>query len=557
MSYQKEYKEDVLSRFHASGMSMRMACKVLPGFPSAPALSSFVSEEDAGLLHPPAIDVPGRCDGRLRWAAYPLKTKVEAVRLLAEGTPPHIIARRLGIACSGQVVQWARTLGERGEIDARAHPASMRGEAVERLGRGERPDSIAAALHVHVRTVYRWGEKAGVGAHARRRRPTDRKGGARMEETDGLGKDQEPLPEGGEQGEWAHAWGTLPEDPDERARVAEVRLAEALAVLDVLKAPGPSSLNSMEKYRAGEMARAATGAARLSDALRDFRIGKSTYLSQPARMGKADKYAALRARMRAVFEAERGRYGSEPLWAKLREGLGAPVGAADLAPGDMETPVIVSEKVVRSVMREEGLVPVQVRRPRRRYSSYAGEIDERPDNLPLLEDGTHDFHADAPGRLAVTDVTEFSAGGFKVYLSPVVDCYDGYPLSWRISLHPDDDLTAGSLADAVPMLEEGCVVHTDGGANYRSGRWKEACKGNGLARSMSRKATSPDNARAEGFFGTLKQEFFYASDWTDVSRRTFIRLLDEYIVWYRDSKVKKSLGWKTLKDHRASIRDAA
>ena len=558
MTYGKERKEEILGRFHASGMSMRMACRSLPGFPCPHTLSAFVAEEEAGLLDPPALEVPGRCGARSRWGSYPVETRVEAVRLLAGGTPPRVIARRLGVTRPESIAQWARTLGERGEVDARELPAPLREEAVARFARGERPDDIAGALHVHARTVYRWAEKAGV--KAGRERSTDRGGGARMVGTGGFGGDREEMPEGGKGGgggEWRRAWGTLPDDPGERARVAEVRLVEALAVLDVLKAPGPNSLSSMEKYRAGQMARETDRKVRLSDALRDFRIGKSTYLSQSARMARGDKYAALRVRVRALFEAGLGRYGSEPVWAKLRKGPGVPVGAAGLAPGDMETPVIVSEKVVRSIMREEGLVPVQSRRPRRRYSSYAGEVDERPGNVPLREDGTHGFHADAPGKLVVTDVTEFSAGGFKVYLSPVIDCYDGCPLSWRISLRPDDDLTAGSLEDALPMLGGSCVVHTDGGGNYRSERWKEDCRRNGLVRSMSRKGASPDNARAEGFFGTLKQEFFYAADWTKASRRTFVRLLDEYIVWYRDSKVKKSLGWKTLKEHRASIGDAA
>lgn len=52
---------------------------------------------------------------------------------------------------------------------------------------------------------------------------------------------------------------------------------------------------------------------------------------------------------------------------------------------------------------------------------------------------------------------------------------------------------------------------------------------------MSRKAKSPDNARAEGFFGTLKQEFFYARDWKGTTRGASCEL-DEYIVWYRDEK---------------------
>ena len=61
-------------------------------------------------------------------------------------------------------------------------------------------------------------------------------------------------------------WGAdLPEDPAERARMAEVKLAEALAVLDVLKAPGPGSLTSEERYLAGQAAREASPAVRLAD----------------------------------------------------------------------------------------------------------------------------------------------------------------------------------------------------------------------------------------------------------------------------------------------------
>lgn len=74
MACSKEFKEDILSGFHASGMSMRVASARIDGFPCARVLSRFVSEEEAGLLHPSALEVPGRCDGHRRWESYPLKT---------------------------------------------------------------------------------------------------------------------------------------------------------------------------------------------------------------------------------------------------------------------------------------------------------------------------------------------------------------------------------------------------------------------------------------------------------------------------------------------------
>ena len=540
MAYSKERKEEILGRFHASGMSMRAACARFDDFPCAQTLSRFASEEEAGLLDPPALEVPGRCEGRRAWEPYPLETKREALRLLAGGMEPRHVAKRLGVAGARPVREWASKLGRLDELDARSRPDSAREEAAMMFAQGSSVAEIAERIGADRKTVYRWLDRAGVD----RERPRKGKGAEDMAEK----ADRE------EPGEWARAWGELPDDPEERARVAEVRLAEALAVLDVLKAPGPGSLSNAEKHRAGRAARAMTAKAKTDDVLADFRIARSTYFSQAARA--ADKYAALRVRVRAVFEESKRRYGSLSIWAKLRSGEGGPVRAAQLAPGDATTPVAVSEKVVRRIMREEGLVPVQARE-RRRYSSYRGEPDERPGNLPLREDGSHDFRACGPGRLVVTDVTEFKLDGFKVYLSPVVDCFDGCPVAWRASTSPDDELTAGSLEDALGFLEEGCAVHTDGGGNYRSSRWKGVCEANGLVRSMSRKATSPDNARAEGFFGTLKQEFFYARDWKGATKGCFMRALDDYIVWYRDEKIKRALGWKTIKEHRAGLGIAA
>ena len=310
--------------------------------------------------------------------------------------------------------------------------------------------------------------------------------------------------------------------------------------------------------------------------------------------------------MRASFEASGGAYGSESVTADLRRGPGEPVSWRDLADGDTETPVIASEKVVRAIMAEEGLVArktAEVRRRARyssyrgelaerpanlplredgthefsapelvarktaevrrkaRYSSYRGELADRPANLPLRADGTHEFTAPEPGLLAVTDVSEFALDGFKAYLSPAIDCFDGWPVCWRLSLHPDKGLMVGMLGDLVdavaPTAERPLVVHSDGGAVYMTDDWREACEAGHVVRSMSRKARSPDNARCEGFFGTLKSDFFDGRDWSGVTFEEFSERLDDYIEWYRSGKLKKSLGWKTIRQHRIDLGYAA
>lgn len=117
------------------------------------------------------------------------------------------------------------------------------------------------------------------------------------------------------------------------------------------------------------------------------------------------------------------------------------------------------------------------------------------------------FHADAPNKLWLTDITEFKLPSEeKAYLSPVIDCYDGLVVAWRIGRRPNAALANGSLEDACGTLSPGQrpVCHSDRGCHYRWPGWIGICEGNGLTRSMSRKGCSPDNSACEGFFGRLK-----------------------------------------------------
>ncbi|WP_269434851.1 IS3 family transposase [Adlercreutzia hattorii] len=200
----------------------------------------------------------------------------------------------------------------------------------------------------------------------------------------------------------------------------------------------------------------------------------------------------------------------------------------------------VSEKVVRRLMRGLGLRVCYARRGR--YSSYAGEIDAPAPNLLLRADGTHDFSAGRPNEAWVSDVTEFRLpdDGRKVYLSPVVDLFDGKPVGWAVGTSPDARLTESSLEMACATLGEGeaPVAHTDRGCHYRWPGWKAICGRHGLARSMSRKGTSPDNAACEGFFGNLKNEFFHGRDWSGWTAEAFMELLDGWMAAYSTVRLK-------------------
>lgn len=187
------------------------------------------------------------------------------------------------------------------------------------------------------------------------------------------------------------------------------------------------------------------------------------------------------------------------------------------------------------------------------------ELLRRRDRRQAGEDFrlARDFSAEGPGELLVTDVTEFGLPAGKVYASPVLVCWDGCPVGLSVSSSPGQELCSSSLAAAL-SIEPGDarpVVHTDGGSCYRSARWKAQCEAAGAVRSMSRRGTCPDNAGAEGFFGTLKQEFFYGKTWVGSSVGEFASELVRYVDWYVSGRPRRfetdgRATYMTLAEHR-------
>ena len=104
----------------------------------------------------------------------------------------------------------------------------------------------------------------------------------------------------------------------------------------------------------------------------------------------------------------------------------------------------MSGKTVRRLMAEEGC-RVSYAKKRRSYSSYAGEIEARPPTTSSRATSTPRPRT----RSWLTDITQFSIPAGKVYLSPVIDCFDGMPVAWSIGESPNAEL-------ANSMLEEAC-----------------------------------------------------------------------------------------------------
>ena len=246
--------------------------------------------------------------------------------------------------------------------------------------------------------------------------------------------------------------------------------------------------------------------------LQKLQLSKSSYYYQEQSLQKEDKYTLLRVRVIELFTENKGRYGYRRIHALLKR-----------------ENIIVSEKVIRRIMKEEQLV-VKIKRTRK-YNSYQGEISPAVDNLI-----NRNFSASKPNEKWLTDITEFAIPAGKVYLSPIVDCFDGLLVNWNISTSPDALLVNSMLDDAAKLLSVGekPIIHSDRGVHYRWPGWIDRMEKNGFIRSMSKKGCSPDNSACEGVFGRIKNEMFYNADWSGVNISEFIGILNDYLLNQKD-----------------------
>lgn len=256
-------------------------------------------------------------------------------------------------------------------------------------------------------------------------------------------------------------------------------------------------------------------------------LPRSTFFYHQARILAPDPKADLKAAVTDIFKKSHARYGHRRIHIELvKEGW------------------TVAKKTVLKLMRLLRLV-CKVRR-KKRYNSYQGEQGVVAPNLLKRE-----FHADAPNEKWVTDVTEFSVGDRKLYLSPVMDLFDRQIISYAIGTSPNLELTNSSLRRALATLENGQqpLVHSDQGFQYQHTSWRRLLQNAGAVQSMSRKANCYDNAVMENFFGHLKEELFHRVRF--INTEALATALHEYMRWYNTERISTKLNGLSPVQYRA------
>jgi len=300
---------------------------------------------------------------------------------------------------------------------------------------------------------------------------------------------------------------------------------------DILKKEKGINLDELNNREKVFLIDALRSKYKLNELLPILKLSKSSYCYQVNSIRAFDKYQELRDLVKELFDTNKCRYGYRRIHCLLQK-----------------RGIIVSEKVVRRIMKEDQCLVKCTKK--RKYNSYKGEISPEIDNII-----NRDFSAKAPNQKWLTDITEFHIPAGKVYLSPIIDCFDGLAVSWSIGTSPNAELTNTMLNNAISSLQkdEKPVVHSDRGCHYRWPEWIKIMTKANLTRSMSKKGCSPDNSACEGFFGRLKNEMFYNRNWKYVSIDSFIKELDSYLRWYNEDRIKISLGGMSPLQYRRSL----
>jgi transposase InsO family protein len=236
----------------------------------------------------------------------------------------------------------------------------------------------------------------------------------------------------------------------------------------------------------------------------------------------AARRRVLAQRVAQVFDDSRATYGCRRVAAELnRRGHPASVG------------------LVADLMRELGLRACQPRAYKR--TTVPGEA---PAPRPDLID--RDFTAAEPGQRLVGDITYLRTGEGWLYLATVIDLATRMVVGWQLAEHMRTSLITDALGMAITAghAPPGAIFHSDRGTQYTSTEFARFATSNRIQLSAGRTGACWDNAAAESFFATLKNEMYYRHRFESRAKARFA--VAEYIeIFYNRKRLHSSLGYRT------------
>lgn len=254
-------------------------------------------------------------------------------------------------------------------------------------------------------------------------------------------------------------------------------------------------------------------------------MARSTFYYQLKQSKKPDKYLDTKQDILRIYKEHKGRLGYRRIKLVLRnEGR------------------IVNHKTTLKLMQELGIKSL-IRA--KKYRSYKGELGKVAPNLL-----NQNFKASRPDQKWATDITEFKVSDEKLYLSPIIDLFNGEVISFTMAENAKIKTVVEMVKKVKSTIPEDdpVIMHSDQGWHYQMAIFQDALKEKNIIPSMSRKGNCLDNAIIENFFGTLKCELYYLNKYSSIAQLK--KEIKEYIHYYNTKRIRLNLNGMSPVDYR-------
>lgn len=269
---------------------------------------------------------------------------------------------------------------------------------------------------------------------------------------------------------------------------------------------------------------------RLRSLCRVLGVSRSGYYAWTGRPAprRAERNDALLVHIRAAYARGRQAYGSPRIHQDL-----------------VQRGILCGRHRVARLMRRDGIVAC-TERQFRWTATVRAELPAAPNRLQ------RDFHATAPNRRWVSDITSVRTGQGWLHLAIVLDLFSRRIVGWAMHATLTQALAQEALAMALAERQPapGLLFHADGGGQYRSASVQRLVEDHDLIASTSRPGRCLDNAVAESFFHTLKTELVYQHRYP-TREAARLAIFDYIAAFYNRTRRHSSVGYRSPEEHEA------
>ena len=229
----------------------------------------------------------------------------------------------------------------------------------------------------------------------------------------------------------------------------------------------------------------------------------------------------LKERIKILFHESREIYGSSRIQKMLEK--------EDLIYSQSYVGLLMKEMGLRSVLKRKYVITTDSKHV---FPTAKNELDRDFTSLKL-------------GEKWVSDITYIRVNADWNYLTTIIDLADRKVVGWSLS----EDMTTQNTVMAAWIsarksrsIIDGFIFHSDRGVQYASNKMTNLFSFNRkITQSMSRKGNCWDNAVAESFFKTIKNEWLYRFKFNSYSQ--LYDSISDYIGWYNNERIHSTLGY--------------